>query len=305
MTSLQEEARLANTIELRTNRSVPKCLMLAAIARADKALKYSLARHLFYCHHLNEDDRYGVFGDGDNGAYEWFIWRAGELTHSDKGYGQTDIALRDVLLKLFPLHEIREAAPLFLAVVLTGLLFLGIPLPAKAEQPSFCLTQFAGAQERSRLGQDENPEIVAASNGAGLLPHDSSAPEIAITAFRPGRKSGFLTKRNVALLTASAATLSLDALSTQRNFGQGLSEINPVLRHLQSRGGTSLYFAGSLAAETGAMYFAHKRGWKRTQWLIPSAVVAVETYWVAKNFSLQPLPAAPPKILKAVAEFHF
>jgi hypothetical protein len=196
-------------------------------------------------------------------------------------------------------------ASLFLAVVLTGLLFLGIPLPAKAEQPSFCLTQFAGAQERSRLGQDENPEIVAASNGAELLPHDSSAPEIAITAFRPGRKSGFLTKRNVALITASAATLSLDALSTQRNFGQGLSEINPVLRHLQSRGGTSLYFAASLAAETGAMYFAHRRGWKRTQWLIPSAVVAVETYWVAKNFSLQRLPAAPPTILKAVAEFHF
>jgi len=95
-----ENARLANTIELRFQTEVP-AVILTAIARADQTLKYSAARHIF--HFLwfgGTPDHWsycGVFGDGGNAAYEWFIWRDDKLEFSQKGYGDTNIALRDVL----------------------------------------------------------------------------------------------------------------------------------------------------------------------------------------------------------------
>ena len=42
----------------------------------------------------------GVFGDGENGAYEWFIWDDEWLETSDCGYGSMSVALQDVLKKL-------------------------------------------------------------------------------------------------------------------------------------------------------------------------------------------------------------
>lgn len=45
--------------------------------------------------------RVKVIGNPDNGSYEWLIERAGELLHSDCGYGSADIALRDGLLVYF------------------------------------------------------------------------------------------------------------------------------------------------------------------------------------------------------------
>lgn len=44
----------------------------------------------------------GVFGDGENGAYEWFTWSNGDLETSDAAYGDSAIALRDVLNRVFP-----------------------------------------------------------------------------------------------------------------------------------------------------------------------------------------------------------
>ena len=43
-----------------------------------------------------------VFGDPENGAYEWLIRRDGKIEkHSDCGYGQAAIALRDGLNAYF------------------------------------------------------------------------------------------------------------------------------------------------------------------------------------------------------------
>lgn len=42
-----------------------------------------------------DSDVLGVFGDGENGMYEWFILHAGRLITSDKGYGDDFPALRD------------------------------------------------------------------------------------------------------------------------------------------------------------------------------------------------------------------
>jgi len=45
----------------------------------------------------------GVFGDPDNACYEWFIWGGeGNLQTSDRQYGMTLAALRDVLNEAWP-----------------------------------------------------------------------------------------------------------------------------------------------------------------------------------------------------------
>lgn len=42
-----------------------------------------------------------VIGDPENGAYEWLIQTADYIKHSDAGYGQSAIALRDGLFVYF------------------------------------------------------------------------------------------------------------------------------------------------------------------------------------------------------------
>jgi len=61
--------------------------------------KYSTLCHVFHCIQLFSDTWVGVAGDGGNGCYEYFIWKGGRLECSDCGYGATEWALRDVLVK--------------------------------------------------------------------------------------------------------------------------------------------------------------------------------------------------------------
>ncbi len=53
--------------------------------------------HIFHCLCVQTEMWVGVFGDGDNGAYETFVWTSGKLTCSDVGWGDTALALKDVL----------------------------------------------------------------------------------------------------------------------------------------------------------------------------------------------------------------
>lgn len=95
-----ENARLANSVQLRLNNRVPAEL-LTAIARSNEKLHYSSASHVFiYLPAYGVGDYVGVFGDGENGCYEWFIWFGANLKTSDVGFGDVNIALRDVLNKL-------------------------------------------------------------------------------------------------------------------------------------------------------------------------------------------------------------
>jgi len=51
-------------------------------------------------HLINRGDLIiGVAGDGNNGSYEWFAKTEKGFKTSDCGYGDTDIALRDALIK--------------------------------------------------------------------------------------------------------------------------------------------------------------------------------------------------------------
>lgn len=73
--------------------------------------QYSDMRDVFYCIRLDTDYWIGVAGDGDNGGYEHFSWRAGEFKCTDCGYGIVEVALRDALLEYWPLDE-RDIARL-------------------------------------------------------------------------------------------------------------------------------------------------------------------------------------------------
>jgi len=87
-------------MNLKLHTPQPPAGLLSALERA--RLNYSTAKTLFHLVWLGDEFYCGVFGDGDNGAYEWFTWNAGKLEHSDAGYGGTDCALRDVLNKAIP-----------------------------------------------------------------------------------------------------------------------------------------------------------------------------------------------------------
>ena len=87
MTTTTPEVRIHDTAQ-------PE--ILAALAREARWWKYSSCEHVFHCIRL-WDCWVGVAGDGDNGCYEYFVWKDGKLTTSDVGYGCTDTALRDVL----------------------------------------------------------------------------------------------------------------------------------------------------------------------------------------------------------------
>ena len=48
---------------------------------------------------IRSDSFGGVAGDGANGAYEWFYLSPGLFAVSDCGYGDSAVALRDLLNK--------------------------------------------------------------------------------------------------------------------------------------------------------------------------------------------------------------
>lgn len=78
----------------------PPCIpdgLLVALEREIRYLQYTRPQTVYYC--VEPDYRYvyvGVWGDGANGAYEWFIWDPDAptpLRTSDCGYGCIGVAL--------------------------------------------------------------------------------------------------------------------------------------------------------------------------------------------------------------------
>ena len=59
---------------------------------------YSIFEHVFHCIEIYPNTWAGVVGSGDMGCYETFyIDSVGTVQISDVGYGQTTVALRNVL----------------------------------------------------------------------------------------------------------------------------------------------------------------------------------------------------------------
>jgi hypothetical protein len=67
---------------------------------AEHRCKYTDLVSLYYAFCFETDCWAGVVGDGDNGAYEWFLSTPNGVQVSDSGYGDSLLALRDVLNKV-------------------------------------------------------------------------------------------------------------------------------------------------------------------------------------------------------------
>jgi hypothetical protein len=89
-------------MKIQIHTPTPPAELLAALERA--SLQYTnpvcLYHYLWLGMYQRSQSYCGVFGDGDNAAYEWFIWRNGQLETSNDAYGMTEVALRDVLNKV-------------------------------------------------------------------------------------------------------------------------------------------------------------------------------------------------------------
>jgi len=70
-------------------------------------LKYTDADDLEIVHSIRMSEGYSltVAGNCGNGSYEWVCEIGGKISHSDCGYGDSDIALRDGLLVMHPMRN--------------------------------------------------------------------------------------------------------------------------------------------------------------------------------------------------------
>ena len=87
---------MTQNLENLTGRSIPDALLRALSCVRGK---YSLIEEVFFLIQIEHNHFIGVAGDGDNGGYEHFDFCDGKLTISDVGYGQTLVALQDILNK--------------------------------------------------------------------------------------------------------------------------------------------------------------------------------------------------------------
>jgi len=87
-------------MEIRIYNSTPPAELLNALDKKNATLHYTDAQAVYNCLSLRANAFCGVFGDGDNGAYEWFVWRDGKLETSDCAYGEAIVALRDALIEV-------------------------------------------------------------------------------------------------------------------------------------------------------------------------------------------------------------
>ena len=117
--------------------------------------------------------------------------------------------------------------------------------------------------------------------------HALLAPPTAFIKLKqPPRTHSFFDARNSLGFTALAASLTADALSTQKGLAYpGFHEMNPIARpFVQSRVGAAAYNAGSFGLLTGLMYVAHKTQHHKLERILPFAVGGWEGLLSARNY---------------------
>ena len=87
-------------LEPKLKSSVPpeiRATLASALTR--RRGKYTDMRKVYYCICIDEGHWVGVAGDGGNASYENFSLKPDGFECSDCGYGDTVVALRDILVK--------------------------------------------------------------------------------------------------------------------------------------------------------------------------------------------------------------
>jgi hypothetical protein len=100
------------------------------------------------------------------------------------------------------------------------------------------------------------------------------------------RTHSFFDSRNTFGLASLGASLTADALSTQKGLAYpGFHEMNPIARpFVQTRLGTAAYNAGSFGLMAGLMYWAHKKEHHRLERILPFAVGGWEGLLSFRNY---------------------
>jgi len=130
--------------------------------------------------------------------------------------------------------------------------------------------------------------------GNEFLVNNSLAPIHALlvppTAFiklkTPPRTHSFFDSRNTLALASLSASLTADALSTQKGLAYpGFHEMNPIARpFVQTRMGAAAYNAGSFGLVAGIMYWAHKKEHHKLERILPFAVGSWEGLLSFRNY---------------------
>jgi hypothetical protein len=118
------------------------------------------------------------------------------------------------------------------------------------------------------------------------LPEAPSA--VPAKATRPPEKAPhkFFDLKNSLAISAMAAGLTGDALSTQRGLADpNMREINPIARpFVRSRAGAAAYSAAGFALLTGGMYAAHKTEHHKLERIFPFAFAGWEGFLTWHNY---------------------
>jgi hypothetical protein len=138
------------------------------------------------------------------------------------------------------------------------------------------------------------PSATGAASGSEFLVKDNLAPLHAlltppaalIKLKTPPRTHSFFDARNTLGFATLGASLTADALSTQKGLAYpGFVEMNPIARpFVQSRMGAAAYNAGSFGLMAGLMYWAHKTEHHKLERILPFAVGSWEGLLSARNY---------------------
>ena len=117
--------------------------------------------------------------------------------------------------------------------------------------------------------------------------HALLAPPAALIKLKtPPRTHSFFDARNTLGFATLGASLTADALSTQKGLAYpGFAEMNPIARpFVQSRTGAAVYNAGSFGLMAGLMYWAHKKEHHKLERILPFAIGSWEGLLSARNY---------------------
>lgn len=132
------------------------------------------------------------------------------------------------------------------------------------------------------------PSLGNAFLANSLIPiHALLVPPAAIIKLKtPPRTHSFFDARNTLGFATLGASLTADALSTQKGLAYpGFVEMNPIARpFVQSRAGAAVYNAGSFGLMAGLMYWAHKTEHHKLERILPFAIGSWEGLLSARNY---------------------
>jgi len=128
--------------------------------------------------------------------------------------------------------------------------------------------------------------FVTNNNLASIHALVAPPPAAFIKLKQPPRTHSFFDARNTLGFATLGASLTADALSTQKGLAYpGFVEMNPVARpFVQSRTGAAVYNAGSFGLMAGLMYWAHKTEHHKLERILPFAIGSWEGLLSARNY---------------------